>query len=667
MISFNQDESSLNIIYNDKIIAMHSQDVPFILVGLGDEDIEFFRGNFEIDDNIKTKVPLESVEMVSDNTLRFEGLGFEIEAVFIEKNQRLHIELKSLGRQADRFWFNLYAEESEKVYGCGEQASYFNLRGRNFPIWTSEPGVGRDKSTLTTFYADVKDKAGGDYYHTYYPEHTFISTRKYWLHADTSCYADFNFKNDNYHSLYFWDLPKELVFGQAKTYPDILESLTDYTGRLPELPDWVHDGMILGVQGGTDEVKGYVELAKAHDIDVSGVWCQDWAGINVTSFGKRLFWQWQWNQERYPKLDDYIKELNEAGTEFLAYICPFFLENQGLYKTALTNNHLVLNKEGQPYIVDFGEFDCGIVDLTNPEAFEWYKTIIKENLIALGIKGWMADFGEYLPVDCVLHNGVDAKLMHNEWPVLWARCNYEAVEETDNIGKIIYFMRAGGHGSQKYSLSLWAGDQSVNWEIHDGIPSVIPASLSSGMTGNPFNHSDIGGFTSLHGNIRSKELFDRWAEMNVFSAYMRSHECNRPEENFQFYHDEFTMRNLGKLTKIRKSLKPYIKDMVKEGSEKGYPLQRPLFFHYEQDEVAYDIQDAYLFGSDILVAPVITPNTDTRTLHLPEDVWVHFWTGKSYGGGRVTVECPVGYPPVFYRKDSRYAEVFEMTAGINRY
>ena len=595
MISYNQNELTLNILYNDKIIARHSREEPFILVGLGDENIEFYRGNFEIDDNIRTKVPLENVTIVNEGTLRFYAPGFEIEAVFVEKNQRLHIELSSIGREADRFWINLHAIKDERVYGCGEQASYFNLRGRNFPIWTSEPGVGRDKSTLTTFYADLRDKAGGDYYHTCYPEHTFISTRKYWFHADTTCYADFNFKNTHYHSLYFWALPKELVFGQADTYPDLLESLTAYTGRLPELPDWVHNGIMLGVQGGTEKVKGYVKLAKEYGIDISGVWCQDWAGINVTHFGKRLFWQWQWNQERYPNLDQFIKTLNEDGSEFLAYICPFFLENQGLFNTALSSNYLVLNTKGQPYIVDFGEFDCGIVDLTNPEAFNWYKSIIKDNLIELGIKGWMADFGEYLPVDCVLHNGVDAKLMHNQWPVLWARCNYEAVKETDNIGKIIYFMRAGSHGSQKYSLSLWAGDQSVNWETHDGIPSVIPASLSSGMTGNPFNHSDIGGYTSLHGNIRSKELFDRWAEMNVFSTYMRSHEGNRPEQNFQFYHDEFTMRNLGKLTKIRRALKPYIKDMVKEGSEKGYPLQRPLFFHYERDELTYDIQDAYLF------------------------------------------------------------------------
>ena len=667
MLELRESQGVLEIVHANSLLIKHSEVTPFLLVGKGDEDIEFYRGNFEIDDDVCSKVPLESYTIQSDNQVLFSGMGYEVLTTFVEEADRVHVKLESTGRTANRFWINLYAEAEEKVYGCGEQASYFNLRGRNFPLWTSEPGVGRDKKSLTTFYADLRDNGGGDYYNTYYPEHTFISTRKYWFHADTTCYADFNFKKPTYHNLYFWDLPKELVIGYGETYPELLTSLTNYTGRLPELPDWVHDGVILGVQGGTEEVQGYIDLAKDNGVNISGVWCQDWAGINMTSFGKRLYWNWQWNQERYPALDDMVQRLDAEGTSFLAYICPFFLENEGLYTTAKENNFLVLNREGDPYIVDFGEFDCGMVDLTNDQAFNWYKGIIKTNLIDLGIKGWMADFGEYLPVDCVLHNGEDAKLMHNLWPVLWARCNYEAVKETGNLGEIVYFMRAGGHGSQKYCLSLWAGDQSVNWETHDGIPSVIPASLSSGIIGNPYNHSDIGGYTSLHGNIRTKELFERWCEMNVFSAFMRTHECNRPEQNFQFYDDEFAMKHMGRMTDIRKALKPYIKAMVTEASEQGYPLQRPIFFHYEEDERGYDIQDEFLFGQDILVAPVIKPHIEKMDVYLPEDRWVHFWTGIEYSGGEVNIECPIGYPPVFYRADSAYNDLFAKVTRINRY
>lgn len=114
--------------------------------------------------------------------------------------------------------------------------------------------------------------------------------------------------------------------------------------------------------------------------------------------------------------------------------------------------------------MEFGEFYGGVVDLTNPEAYAWFKEVIKKNMIELGCGGWMADFGEYLPTDTYLHNGVSAEIMHNAWPALWAKCNYEALEETGKLGEILFFMRAGSTGSQKYSTMMWAGDQNRRLE-----------------------------------------------------------------------------------------------------------------------------------------------------------------------------------------------------------
>jgi alpha-glucosidase len=226
-------------------------------------------------------------------------------------------------------------------------------------------------------------------------------------------------------------------------------------------------------------------------------------------------------------------------------------------------------------------------------------------------------------------------------------------------------MRAAGYGSQKYSTSMWCGDQSVNWETHDGIASVIPSALSTGIIGNPFTHSDIGGYTSLHGNIRTKELFDRWCEMNVFTSYMRTHEGNRPAENFQYYNNEDSMDLMAVHSNIRTVMLPYLKHLVQEGSELGYPMQRALFMHYENDERAYDIQYQYLFGSDVLVAPVLEAGANTKKVYLPEDEWVHLWTGKEYKGGDVTVSAPVGYPPVFYLKRSKFYKLFEEIGSLN--
>ncbi|WP_366545420.1 TIM-barrel domain-containing protein, partial [Salmonella enterica] len=92
---------------------------------------------------------------------------------------------------------------------------------------------------------------------------------------------------------------------------------------------------------------------------------------------------------------------------------------------------------------------------------------------------------------------VSAEIMHNAWPALWAKCNYEALQETGKLGEILFFMRAGYTGSQKYSTMMWAGDQNVDWSLDDGLASVVPAALSLAMTGHGLHHSDIGGYTTL--------------------------------------------------------------------------------------------------------------------------------------------------------------------------
>lgn len=203
--------------------------------------------------------------------------------------------------------------------------SYFNLRGRNFPIWTSEPGVGRDKTTYVTWRSDVENKAGGDYYNTNYPQPTFVSTNKYYLHVDSTAYADFDFRNDSFHELQIWEVPKQIRIECADTYLKLLERLTAYFGRQPKLPDWVYNGLIIGVQGGNERSFGLLDKTLDKNIKVAGIWCQDWCGKRVTSFGKRLQWDWKYHKEMYPDLPKKIKEINANGIKFLGYVNPYLV------------------------------------------------------------------------------------------------------------------------------------------------------------------------------------------------------------------------------------------------------------------------------------------------------------------------------------------------------
>ena len=252
--------------------------------------------------------------------------------------------------------------------------------------------------------------------------------------------------------------------------------------------------------------------------------------------------------------------------------------------------------------------------------------------------------------DAVLYDGTPAMLAHNPWPAMWARVCHEAVAEAGKSSDIVYFMRAGAAGSQRWCPNMWAGDQNVDWSEDDGLPSVITAALSLSVCGHGVHHSDIGGYTTLFGMKRTKELFLRWAEFSAFTPMMRSHEGNRPRDNWQFDSDDDTLDALARLGRLFVAMKPYRQAVLAENATDGVAAMRPLFFHYEDDPASFNIKDQYLFGRDLLVAPVIEEGAVTRALHLPAgatgEVWVHLWTGCRYRGGDFVVDAPLGKPPV---------------------
>lgn len=650
--------------HNDTILLEASPQRPMIYVGVGQESIEMYRGNFKIEDYLSQRVPLRvtgAEETDSGWTLDLEG---RLRVQVVIQGEIAELSFEQLDPAINRFWLRVCADAEESCYGCGEQMSYLNLRDRHFPLWTSEPGVGRDKTTYITWRSDVENKAGGDYYNTNYPQPTYVSSRKYYLHADCTAYADFDFRNEVFHELQFWAVPNRIRIEAADNWENLLYRLSEFFGRQPLLPDWIYNGVILGVQGGTERAFSIAERTLQSGVPLAGIWCQDWAGKRETSFGRRLQWDWKLNEKMYPGLPEKIREYKEHGIRFLAYNNGYLVNDGELYREAKEKGYFALAADGGDYLVDFCEFYCGVVDLTNPEAFEWYKDCIKKQILALGIDGWMADFGEYLPTDVKLFNGVSPMLEHNHWPALWARCNYEAVAESGKLGEAVFFMRAGATGSQKYCPLLWAGDQSVDFSRHDGLGTTITAALSAGMCGCGLSHSDIGGYTSLFGNRRTKELFLRWAEMAVFTPVMRTHEGNRPDENFQIYDDEDALKQFARLAKIHVALKPYLQQLVEENAVRGLPVQRPLFVHYPEDRAACQIQTEYLFGRELLVAPVLEKEVCKWRVYLPQDSWVHLWSGTEFGGGEHLVDAPIGCPPVFYRKESEYKRLFRGLAEL---
>ncbi|EIM28674.1 alpha-glucosidase [Microvirga lotononidis] len=655
-------DGGFDIVLDGRLILRHRIDAPCLFVGHGDARMDMYRGNFDIEDYVVERTPLAHAVVVGSE-IGFSAASGQKTRLSLQvsgDDQNGAIAFRSEDGALNRIWIRIATEQGEHVWGGGEQMSYFDMRGRRFPLWTSEPGVGRDKTMEITFKADVSGKSGGDYWNTNYPQPTYLSSRRYALHVETTAYSAFDFRRGDFHEIEVWAIPERIEFTARPSFVSLVEAMSERFGRQPPLPEWVYNGAIIGLKDGARSFER-LEAIVAAGAKVSGLWCEDWIGLRHTTFGARLFWDWKANDDRYPNLRGRIAELEERDIRFLGYVNPYLAVDGSLFPEAEAAGYFAKDENGKTALVDFGEFDCGVVDFTNSDAAAWFaERVIGKNMLDFGLSGWMADFGEYLPIDVKLSNGIDAKLMHNAWPTLWAEVNARAVASRGKTGEALFFMRAGFTGVQKHCPLLWGGDQSVDFTRHDGLVTVISGALSSGLLGNAYHHSDIGGYTSLFGNVRTAELIMRWAEMGAFTPVMRTHEGNRPRDNLQIDEDPQVLAHFARMTRVYVHLSPYLKSLVAEASTRGLPVQRPLFLHFEQDPRTYAIQDAYLYGSDLLVAPVWQAGKSEWSLYLPEGAeWVHVWSDRTFRGGQdVTVPAPFGEPPVFHRTVSEFAELF---------
>ena len=646
--------------YGEHVILRHTAACPALAIAKGKPTIEMYRGNFKIDDEPVGLLHPDDGRLVGD-VLELLSNGEVIARLSLDQTKLL---VQAADPTYDRLWVHFHAEPGETVWGGGEQMSYFALGGRRFPMWTSEPGVGRDKSTELTRIMDEEGMAGGDYWHTNYPQPTFLTSRWTAIHCDETCYSVLDFTAADRHTVEVWKSAARFECFAGESPRALVGAISERFGRQPRLPDWIIGGAVVGIKSGGnafDRLDAFIDAGAA----VSGLWCEDWAGIRQTSFGRRLFWDWhrgQRSKDRFPDLEQRIAKLRDRGIRFLGYVNPYLAVDGELFEEARQGGHFCLAMgEDTPHLVDFGEFDCGVLDFTRPETRAWFaERIIGQEMLDNGIDGWMADFGEYLPTDLRLADQSSPMEAHNLWPVLWGDVNAQAVASRGKTGDAVFFMRAGFSNVQAHCPLLWSGDQSVDFTRHDGIGTVITAALSAGLLGNAYSHSDCGGYTSLHGNLRSEELMQRWCELAAFSPVMRSHEGNRPEDNLQYDTTPELLSCFARWSRVHAHLAPYVGSLCDEAVQTGLPLQRPLFLEFPDDTTLFTVQDQYLYGPDLLVAPVIEEGATGRIVTLPGTApWVHCWTGETYAPGVSQVAAPIGVPPVFYRPQSPYAPLFK--------
>lgn len=636
------------------------QGIPAVSLGAGTASFRMQAGSFRCRDKSKMHALTEIRE--TENRWRLEGAGLFCE-IAVEKTEDKLVLRFTASPECNRFEISLDAEEDEKIYGCGEQFTHLNLKGQTVPVWVSEHQnavkIAKKCIREKLFGVNYAHKAKYKDHQTYYASPVFLSSRLYAVLPAATAYGEISFLKDR-TVLRFHEIPEKITVLYGDSYASLMKRLAEESPVPPPVPDWTGTGAILAVQGGSAAVREKVAKAKEHGAAVAGVWCQDWSGRLVTSFGSQVFWNWKADETLYEGLPELIEELHGQGIKFLGYINTFLKQDCVLYNEAKEKGYLVMRKEKDGnlsvYHIRSTTFDAAIVDLTNPEAAAWYKDVIKKNMIAYGLDGWMADFGEYLPTDAVIFSGDPARA-HNEWPTLWAKTNREALEESGKNSDIFLFNRAAYGTTIPYTGSVWCGDNHVDFSDEYGLPSVIPAMLSMACCGTGVTHSDIGGYTTIMHMKRSPELLIRWAELNVFTPVFRCHEGNRPGSNAQFS-DDSVIDAFSALSRLFALLKPYRDHVLRLYYTEGMPCNRPLFFHSDEPW-CYTCQDAFLFGEDVLVSPVLRPDVQKKEIRLPEGEWERFFTGDVYTkGGVYTVDTPLGVPVAFYRRNSGFAGFF---------
>ena len=370
----------------------------------------------------------------------------------------------------------------------------------------------------------------------------------------------------------------------AETPKQLLTQYTGISGRTPIAPEWAY-GVWGNLNNGRKNALDTLAQFRKDDIPVSAMWIFDCKEPHQVP---HIGW-WLWAKGVYGDVPSLNREIRAAGCKPMGYL-------------------LTLNwKPG----------------FHQPPALEAWEEWLRKLLVEDGWNGWMEDFGENNP----------------KWTLEYHKASHRMALKycPDKVA----FCRSGYAGSQAFTQVLWAGDQKQDWSA-DGYPSVVPAALSSGMSGFTTWTPDILEAPNL-------ELFQRGTSIGAFSCVMREHQWNFVQR-FHSTTDWRTLEHFRRYARLHNSLVPYITAQVKAAADTGIPVMRHLLVEFPADPKCQEIHDQYLFGDSLMVAPVLKQGAISRDVYFPAGTWYDFWTmARIEGGKTVTVNSPADHIPVFVK------------------
>ncbi len=573
---------------------------------------------------------------------------------------------------ADRLYLAAALEADEGVHGFGAQSAAWDLRGQRLALVPREQGIGRGAQPLS-FLVDLQASAAGGHDTTYLVSGVNVTdqARSFAYRGDAIASVDLRPVDRMIWEV--WAAEAEFSFAAASEPVNALAVQATWTGAAPAPPIWASRGLIAGLQGGTREVREKLAALQEAGTPIAAVWLQDWVGGRSTDFGERLEWNWTLDRELYPEWDEFVAELQAQGINVLTYVNPSLSEDSGaaaaarggrdLYAEAEAAGFLALDEDGEVLQTDQHGFLAAAVDLSDEAAREWLAQAIADEAVAAKASGWMADFAEGPPPEARLQGGLGSD-WRVRWPVLWQQVNTRALELSGLGAEGLVWHRSGTAASAGAADALWMGDQMQDWSAEDGLRSMIAITQSLSASGMAQVHGDIGGYTSidlpvLPDVVRDDELLVRWAEASLLQPLFRTHEGNRPDAAAQAAGESRVARQVGKLARLFAALSGERARLSADGPL-ATAAQHPWMLSPSDRLLAQGSADDELqLGPDLLLAPVLQPDTDSIAVTFPPGRWTHVWTGAVYGNPagvtQTLVSAPLGRPALFARADTSVA------------
>ena len=488
----------------------------------------------------------------------------------------------------------------EKIFGCGESFTSLDKRGQKVVLWTD-------------------DANGIENQGLYKPIPFFMSSRGYgmFMHTTTPVTCDFGNAFSGVNSLMIGDDELDLfVFlGSPKT---ILDEYTKLTGKSPMPPLWSFGlWMSRCTYNAEKQVRDIAAKLRENKIPC------DVLHLDTGWFETDWQCDYEFSTTRFTDPKKMLSDLKGDGFHISCWQLPYFVPKNKLFPELIEKNLVVRDAKGNlPY-------EDAVLDFSNPKAVEWYQGKLA-NLLNLGVGAIKVDFGEAAPNNGIWANGRTGFYEHNLYPLRYNKAVADITKQT--TGENIIWARSAWAGSQRYPIH-WGGDAE---STDQGMTAELRGGLSFGLSGFSFWSHDVGGFTATSVGGMNKDLFARWLAFGMLSSHSRCHGI-APKEPWLYgtnFMDEFR-----EIDGLKYKLMPYVYAQAKDSSEHGLPMVRALFVEFPDDPGSWNVDDEYLYGSSMLVAPLLHENETSRDVYLPPGTWIDYQTGKNYAGGWQKIEA----------------------------